>query len=224
MRNQSQDEQLDQLMQKLMSDAALDEAAVNDIADSPSTWWGIQRRINEQKAAKSPWPPVLKRWLAITVPAMAGILLGIFYFTSRSSVTPDEVSSNVPPASTVSAPITVEEPAPSQAEKPSPVNATSRLSSIKPQPVKTIPAAKRSTAKALQPTLAKAPPSEIETDFIALTYARDPDSGQLVRVRVPSSMMVTLGLVGSVKKPAAMVDAEVLVGDDGLTRAIRFIR
>src|SRR5204863_5629257 len=66
--------------------------------------------------------------------------------------------------------------------------------------------------------------SEIKTDFIALTYARDSDSRQIVRVRVPSSMMVTLGIVATVKNSRDMVDAEVLVGDDGLTRAIRFIR
>ena len=66
--------------------------------------------------------------------------------------------------------------------------------------------------------------TEIKTDFIALSYARNPDSGQIVRVRVPSSMLVTLGLVASVAKPSNLVDAEVLVGDDGLTRAIRFIR
>ena len=36
--------------------------------------------------------------------------------------------------------------------------------------------------------------------------------------------MVSLGLVANVKQPSDLVDAEVLVGDDGLTRAIRFIR
>jgi hypothetical protein len=36
--------------------------------------------------------------------------------------------------------------------------------------------------------------------------------------------MVTLGLVATVEKPSALIDAEVVVGDDGLTRAIRFIR
>ena len=64
---------------------------------------------------------------------------------------------------------------------------------------------------------------EIKTEFIALSYARNPESGQIVRVKVPSSMMVTLGLVATVEKPSALVDAEVIVGDDGLTRAIRFI-
>jgi hypothetical protein len=65
--------------------------------------------------------------------------------------------------------------------------------------------------------------TEIKSDFIALSYARDAESGQIVRVKVPSSMMVTLGLVATVEKPSALVDAEVIVGDDGLTRAIRFI-
>ncbi|MBK9768379.1 MAG: hypothetical protein IPP63_15940 [Chloracidobacterium sp.] len=46
----------------------------------------------------------------------------------------------------------------------------------------------------------------------------------MVRVRVPSEMMVTLGLVNSVEKPTSMVDAEVVIGDDGQTHAIRFIR
>ena len=67
-------------------------------------------------------------------------------------------------------------------------------------------------------------PNEIKSDFIALSYARNPESGQIVRVKVPSSMMVTLGLVSSVEKPANLVDAEVVVGDDGMTHAIRFIR
>ena len=52
--------------------------------------------------------------------------------------------------------------------------------------------------------------ADIKSEFIALTYARNPESGQLVRVRVPSEMMVTLGLVNSVEKPTSMVDAEVV--------------
>ena len=65
---------------------------------------------------------------------------------------------------------------------------------------------------------------EIKSEFIALSYARDPESGQIVRVKVPNSMKVTLGLVASVENPTQLTDAELLVGDDGLTRAIRFIR
>jgi hypothetical protein len=37
-------------------------------------------------------------------------------------------------------------------------------------------------------------------------------------------MMVSLGVVSQVDKDSSMVSAEVVVGDDGLARAIRFIR
>jgi hypothetical protein len=66
--------------------------------------------------------------------------------------------------------------------------------------------------------------TEIKSEFIALAYARSPESGQLIRVKVPSSMMVSLGVVPTVNDPSKLIDAEVLVGDDGLTHAIRFIR
>ena len=65
---------------------------------------------------------------------------------------------------------------------------------------------------------------ETKTDFIALSYAANTDSGQIVRVKVPSSMMVSLGVATNVEKGSDLVNAEVVIGDDGLARAIRFIR
>ena len=63
-----------------------------------------------------------------------------------------------------------------------------------------------------------------DADFIALSYGADAESGQIVKVKVPSSMMVSLGVAQNVKKGSELVNAEVVVGDDGLARAIRFIR
>src|SRR5258706_16009175 len=96
-----------------------------------------------------------------------------------------------------------------------------KLDAIRP---KLQTAAKQTLAKPQTSTAAvKSKAAEIKTDFIALSYARGAESGQIVRVKVPSSMMVTLGLVATVEKPTSLVDAEVVIGDDGLTRAIRFI-
>jgi len=57
-----------------------------------------------------------------------------------------------------------------------------------------------------------------------LSYAANTDSGQIVRVKVPRSMMVSLGLKSNVEKESELVSAEVVIGDDGAARAIRFIR
>ena len=226
MKKQLSDEQFDQLMRTLVTDASLDDSAINEIADSPSLWWSVQREINLQKDARSPWPPALRRWLMFGVPALAAFaLMSIFVFGPTSEKTEQAgVQQNVvSPANETPSPAVTEPALPANNNKGTMVAAvnsvprTDEHSAIKPSTAgrkRTSPTSRREIETA----------NEIKSDFIALSYARNPESGQIVRVKVPSSMMVTLGLVSSVEKPANLVDAEVVVGDDGMTHAIRFIR
>ncbi len=217
-------------MRTLVNSAAADEATVNEIADSPTTWWGVQRQINEQKSATlSPWPPVGKvlRWLMVGVPVAVAAALIISFFVFRPAETGDNIISSVT------------QPATTAVANTPPIAETGKSSSIatpavhdpaKPEKGAVVAAKYSRSVKrtAVRPEITTATPTktsaEIKTEFIALSYARDPESGQIVRVKVPSSMMISLGLVVSVEKPSDLVNAEVLVGDDGLTRAIRFIR
>lgn len=71
------------------------------------------------------------------------------------------------------------------------------------------------------------PPSEIATSFIALDSGRGlarPDSLQLVRVELPRSALVSFGLPMNVERADERIKADLLVGDDGVARAIRFVR
>ncbi len=226
MKKQLSDEQFDQMMSSLLNDAALDEATVNQVADSPTLWWAVQRQINREKeVCVSPWPPIGKfwRWLMLGVPAAVAAAVLIASFAFQPSPVEQQIAVNVAPMA--------DQVNHSQPDVAAP---TTSVESLSPKSVNKLPVAikfatvKNAERKAISITRAAAPTvakksSEIKTDFIALSYARNPDSGQIVRVRVPSSMMVTLGLVASVEKPSNLVDAEVLVGDDGLTRSIRFI-
>ena len=235
MKKQLSDEQLDQVMRYVMNDAALDDGEVNEVANSPTLWWAVQRQINrEQDVSKSPWPPVgnFWRWLILGVPAAAAAAVMITLFAIQPTRVADDVAVGVAPGSDE-----VRHTLPSV----NPVMDTNvdtpraQTDTRSAEPVKELPAKHRFVAvkhtesrqavanRVFNSTVAQKS-TEIKTDFIALSYARNPESGQIVRVRVPSSMMVTLGLVASVAKPSNLVDAEVLVGDDGLTRAIRFIR
>lgn len=71
------------------------------------------------------------------------------------------------------------------------------------------------------------PPDEPErvTDFIPLAGAPAPplESGQLVRVQLPRSALASLGLPVNVERANEPVKADVLLGNDGLARAIRFV-
>ena len=225
MKNEIQDEKFDQLMEKLMSDAALDDSAISDIADSPTLWWSVQRKINEQKTAASPWPPAKPnlRWLAIAVPAAAVLLIAAFVFVDQRSERVDLATLPVSPTAADEQLAAIDRQQPIRRSE-APLQDPARFAENKSIPVKTRPSNRSLQSKVDSATVVKSSRrTEIKTDFIALSYAGDAESGQVVRVKVPSSMMVSVGLVASVKKPTELIDAEVIVGDDGLTRAIRFI-
>ena len=68
---------------------------------------------------------------------------------------------------------------------------------------------------------------EVATEFYPLTYSAIPvNHGSLVRLELPAASLAALGV-----DPAAVagpqqgsVLADVLVGEDGLARAVRFVR
>jgi hypothetical protein len=69
--------------------------------------------------------------------------------------------------------------------------------------------------------------SEVTSDFFPLTYEEEPapmESGQLIRVQMPRSALVSFGLPVNVERADEPVKADLLVGEDGLARAIRFVR
>lgn len=68
-------------------------------------------------------------------------------------------------------------------------------------------------------------PKEIATDFILLTYDGEVGSdAQMVRVELPRSAMASFGLPVNMDRADQRVKADVLLGADGLARAIRFVQ
>lgn len=224
------EENIDQLLRRLVNDTGLDSSKTDEIADSPQLWWGVQRRIKAEVKPLSMWNAgSWRRWLIFGAPVTVTALLLLALFAWKPEQNSDDL-----------AVIPTEQPSNqvmeigSQAKSTETTsvdgavvasNETTEKSSYavkntvvtrktpRPQP------SKKTTA-----SVAMSEATEVKSEFIALSYARNPDSGQIVRVKVPSSIMVSLGLVASVEKPNSLVNAELLVGDDGMTHAIRFIR
>lgn len=68
---------------------------------------------------------------------------------------------------------------------------------------------------------------EMTTDFLPLTYAAgvEPlDRGHVVRVELPRSALTTMGLPMNAERAGERIEADVLLGEDGIARAIRFVR
>jgi hypothetical protein len=69
--------------------------------------------------------------------------------------------------------------------------------------------------------------AEVATEFMPLTYGGPSPqmaSGQIVRVELPRSAMASFGLPVNHERAESRVKADVLIGEDGLARAIRFVR
>jgi hypothetical protein len=68
---------------------------------------------------------------------------------------------------------------------------------------------------------------EIATDFMPLGYlntATLQDGGQIVRVELPRSTLANFGLPVNMDRYNEKVKADVLLGVDGMARAIRFVQ
>ena len=69
--------------------------------------------------------------------------------------------------------------------------------------------------------------AEIATDFIPLMNRESLaqlDSGQVMRVELPRSALMSFGLPMNMERANERIKADVIVGNDGLARAIRFVR
>ena len=69
-------------------------------------------------------------------------------------------------------------------------------------------------------------PAEIATEFMPLTSEGGialMESGQLMRVRLPRSALAAVGLPVNPELTDQPVTAQVLIGQDGIARAIRFL-
>jgi hypothetical protein len=68
---------------------------------------------------------------------------------------------------------------------------------------------------------------EIATEFLPVTYGGSfapLESGQVVRVELPRSALASVGLPMNADRARERVKADVVVGHDGLVRAIRFVQ
>lgn len=69
--------------------------------------------------------------------------------------------------------------------------------------------------------------AEVATDFFPLTYVAEsgaPESGHVVRVKISRTAMIAFGLPMNAERAGESITADVVIGDDGLARAIRFIQ
>jgi hypothetical protein len=69
--------------------------------------------------------------------------------------------------------------------------------------------------------------NEVKTDFVPLTYlnsATAMDSGIVVRVEVSREKLAAMGLPLNLERADEKIKADIVLGDDGVARAIRLVQ
>jgi hypothetical protein len=68
-------------------------------------------------------------------------------------------------------------------------------------------------------------PHEVMTEFIPIVYDPEPiERGQIVRIRLPRSALATFGFPVNEEHAEEAIRADVVLGEDGLARAVRFVK
>ena len=97
------------------------------------------------------------------------------------------------------------------------------------RPHQPLPAHRGAPGSVEMASMADAPdayPAEGDDGFIALPNARGLDPNEevnIVRVEVPRTAMLEVGLAVGADRVSELVEADVVLGPDGLARAIRFV-
>jgi hypothetical protein len=70
-----------------------------------------------------------------------------------------------------------------------------------------------------------APQREVMTEFIPIVYDPEPvERGQIVRIRLPLAALASFGLPVNEEHAEEAIRADVVLGEDGLARAVRFVK
>ncbi len=222
-----QDDFSEELSRKILQAASAAPDEIEAAANSPFLFQRIRNQIateanmTQQATAKNSLFSLFNwRW-GWAIPAAAILLFGFVLIANKTN--------SVPPLSNEiaksEAPKTIEKVA---GEQP----ALTQITNPVPQKISTVKASYRPSVKRtpliISPTkTVKIEAAEEVTDFLPLTYlseATASDSGHVVRVEVPRTMMASMGVPTNQERQAEFVKADVIIGDDGLARAIRFVQ
>jgi len=192
-----------------------DERRAPSFADSWATARSrLETRGQSVRAQASNWP----RW---SLAAVAAILIAFGFIVYRVIQNEPQKANSVITEKAPAPKLSVERKEQVVKEKPGP-----RSGSRAPRP-------KRHNRPRLTPPLITdsmtvyAKRGEYATDFVPLSYGgvqKPMESGEVIRLEMSRSALIAFGLPVNVEHADAPVKAELLLGEDGMARAIRFVR
>ncbi len=122
--------------------------------------------------------------------------------------------------------VAVQSPSPAPAVTQTPMSESVPVEKVLPPSVQVVaqrkPSIPRAKGKPETPAFIE---EEIATEFYPLVTANAlPERGQMRRIQVPRSTLINFGLPVNAERLGIPINADLLVGEDGAARAIRFVQ
>ena len=232
----NQDDSSEELSRQILSATHADQDEIEAAVNSPFLFQRIRNQIategnqthqtavaNHRNLFSILFASFNWRW-GWAIPAAALLLFGFVMLMTKSNS--EKFNENVK-QTTPEKIVTPENIAPLEktehSEKPEIKDSAPKVTVVK---ANHRPAAKRSENKISHSPIATET-AEVVTDFLPLTYLSESsaaDSGHVVRVEVPRTMMASMGVPTNRERNTEFVKADVIIGDDGLATAIRFVQ
>ena len=223
-------ERLDQMELKVLRSLKVSEEEIEAVACAPDLYDRVRSRIDagprQQRGEGTvvgralrlaPTQPIVRRPVLWTLAAAAAVLLlvaTLLLWRPGRSAEPSKLGQS-PSQEAPSAPEQeIERTAPPRKPESDVQRIAKSGASRDPSPV---PSRRRVRSRS----------TEVATEFFPLTFIADSaalQTGHVVRVRIPRSALVSFGVPMNVERAGELVKADVVIGDDGLARAIRFIQ
>lgn len=214
---------LDELGKVLVKADALSGAELDRIAGNPELLGAVLKRIELDAARPRTRPSISRAGLAAlgACAVIIGVVVSSFVVFDND---PGLISQRYIPVPSRPAPKTSDI---KQFDEPDHV-ADTKLPAvetvIKPERISDRPTAARPNRQR-QPVAQQA---RYESEFYALSFAGDPNEaergGRIVRVDIPRSTLFAMGVDIPLENETDTVKADLLVGNDGVTRAIRVVK
>lgn len=212
---------LDQISRRLFATEPLPPSEIDQIVAKPELFSRVREQIAIQKAASvgefRRASPVRRYVIAYSGMALTVAAAGAVYFNKPESAinVPNQVlSSKVPDAV----------PDVARAEVP-PQPITSKLSAVRA--TKDEIRVEKAISTRIDSVKKPRVDAEPDTHFLAVSYTGDPDEtsagGQVIRVEMKRSSLFALGVDIPLENDDAIIRADLLIGRDGVTRAIRVV-
>lgn len=185
--------------------------------------------------------PQHSNWARWAWAAAATILIGLVMFAARWSQLPktNQTAENVPPAITlhpseVTPHVVASSPSPGKVETQEVLDKAKKTEGSRRQ-LNTSSAQSRLKARnqrglntvSTENVGTEIASTEIKSAFVPLTYLNDAtamDSGIVIRVEVAREKLASLGLPFDLARADEIIKADIVLGDDGVARAIRLVQ